>query len=234
VGNYGGVTVDAKEATMKKFDYDFKLVDLPGTYSITEYSPEELYVRSHITEKHPDIIINVLDASNLERNFFLTTQLIDMNIKVVIALNMYDELENKKVKFDYKALGEMIGIPIVPTIASKGKGLDELFAKVIDVYEERDPSVRHIHINYGSLIEKAINTIQDEIWKNPAIRVTLSSRFIAVKLLEGDKVTHEWLKKYDNYENIKLVAERTIAALEKEYGEIRIYRWCTEGNLQGT
>ena len=219
VGNYGGVTVDAKEATMKKFDYDFKLVDLPGTYSITEYSPEELYVRSHITEKHPDIIINVLDASNLERNLFLTTQLIDMNIKVVIALNMYDELENKKVKFDYKALGEMIGIPIVPTIASKGKGLDELFAKVIDVYEERDPSVRHIHINYGSLIEKAINTIQAEIWKNPAIRVTLSSRFIAVKLLEGDKVTHEWLKKYDNYENIKLVAERTIAALEKEYGE---------------
>jgi ferrous iron transport protein B len=96
VGNYGGVTVDAKEATMKKFDYDFKLVDLPGTYSITEYSPEELYVRSHITEKHPDIIINVVDASNLERNLFLTTQLIDMNIKVVIALNMYTSLRTKR------------------------------------------------------------------------------------------------------------------------------------------
>ena len=186
VGNYSGVTVDAKEATMKKEDYSFKIVDLPGTYSITEYSPEELFVRTHITENHPDIVINVVDASNLERNLFLTTQLIDMNIKVVIALNMYDELENKKIRFDYKDLGEMLGIPIIPTIASKGKGIDELFAKLIDVYEERDLSVRHIHINYGPLIEKAINDIQAEIWKNPAIRVQLSSRFIAVKLLETD------------------------------------------------
>ena len=219
VGNYSGVTVDAKEATMKKDDYSFKIVDLPGTYSITEYSPEELFVRTHITENHPDIVINVVDASNLERNLFLTTQLIDMNIKVVIALNMYDELENKKIKFDYKGLGEMLGIPIIPTIASKGKGIDELFAKLIDVYEERDLSVRHIHINYGTLIEKAINDIQAEIWKNPAIRVQLSSRFIAVKLLETDKATLAWLSKFDNYENIKKAAEIAIARLEKEYGE---------------
>jgi len=219
VGNYSGVTVDAKEATMKKDDYSFKIVDLPGTYSITEYSPEELFVRTHITEKHPDIVINVVDASNLERNLFLTTQLIDMNIKVVIALNMYDELENKQVKFDYKGLGEMLGIPIIPTIASRGKGIDELFAKLVEVYEDRDLSVRHIHINYGTLIEKAINDIQAEIWKNPAIRVTLSSRFIAVKLLETDKATLSWLKKYDNYENIKSAAEKAIAKLEKEYGE---------------
>ena len=219
VGNYSGVTVDAKEATMKKEDYSFKIVDLPGTYSITEYSPEELFVRTHITENHPDIVINVVDASNLERNLFLTTQLIDMNIKVVIALNMYDELENKKIRFDYKDLGEMLGIPIIPTIASKGKGIDELFAKLIDVYEERDLSVRHIHINYGPLIEKAINDIQAEIWKNPAIRVQLSSRFIAVKLLETDKATLSWLSKYDNYENIKKAAEIAIVRLEKEYGE---------------
>ncbi|MCE5332058.1 MAG: ferrous iron transport protein B [Bacteroidales bacterium] len=219
VGNYGGVTVDSKEATLKKDDYTFRIVDLPGTYSITEYSPEELFVRTHIIEKHPDIIINVVDASNLERNLFLTTQLIDMNIKVVIALNMFDELENKRVKFDYDGLGEMIGIPIIPTIASKGKGIDDLFTKLIEVYEDRDPSVRHIHINYGPSIEKAINDIQAEIWKNPAIRVTLSSRFIAVKLLETDKTTLAWLEKYDNYENIKSAAEKAVARLEKEYGE---------------
>src|SRR5665647_1364566 len=200
VGNYSGVTVDAKEAVLKKNGYTFKIVDLPGTYSITEYSPEELYVRMHITEKMPDIVINVVDSSNLKRNLFLTTQLIDMNIKVVIALNMYDELEKKGVLFDYEGLGKMMGIPIIPTVASKGKGVDELFAKLIEVYEDRDPSVRHIHINYGALIEDAIKKIQDVIWKDPTITDKLSSRYVAIKLLETDKTTLAQLKKYNNYE----------------------------------
>jgi len=219
VGNYSGVTVDAKEAILKKEGYTFKIVDLPGTYSITEYSPEELYVRMHITEKMPDIVINVVDSSNLKRNLFLTTQLIDMNIKVVIALNMYDELEKKGVKFDYDGLGKMLGIPIIPTIASKGTGVDELFSKLIEVYEDRDPSVRHIHINYGAFIETAIKKIQDEIWKNPQITDKLSSRYVAVKLLETDKTTLSQLKGFSNYDQIRALTERTIASLEKEYGE---------------
>ena len=219
VGNYSGVTVDAKEAILKKDGYIFKIVDLPGTYSITEYSPEELYVRTHIMEKMPDIVINVVDSSNLKRNLFLTTQLIDMNIKVVIALNMYDELEKKGVKFDYNALGEMMGIPIIPTIASKGTGIEELFTKLIEVYEDRDPSVRHIHINYGSFIEVAIKEIQDEIWKNPKITDKLSSRYVAVKLLETDKSTLAELEKYGNYEQIKAVTKKAIGRLEKEYDE---------------
>ncbi len=219
VGNYSGVTVDAKEARLKKNDYVFNIVDLPGTYSITEYSPEELYVRAHIIDRKPDIVINVVDASNLERNLFLTTQLIDMNIKVVIALNMYDELENKHIQFDYMSLGAMLGIPIIPTIASKGKGIDELFTKLIEVYEDKDLSVRHIHINYGSLIEKAINTVQTEIWKNPEIRVKLSSRFIAIKLLEGDKSTRTFLQQFSNYEQIITVVAQVVADLEKEYSE---------------
>ncbi|HLP04196.1 MAG TPA: ferrous iron transport protein B, partial [Paludibacter sp.] len=219
VGNYGGVTVDAKEAELKKDGYTFKIVDLPGTYSITEYSPEELFVRMHITEKMPDIVINVLDASNLKRNLFLTTQLIDMNIKVVIALNMYDELEKKGVDFDYGALGKMLGIPIIPTIASKGKGVDELFSKLVDVYEDRDPSVRHIHINYGTLIEESLKKIQDEIWKNPQITDKLSSRYVAIKLLETDKTILQQLKDLGNFGQIKSLADKTIAVLEKEYGE---------------
>lgn len=219
VGNYSGVTVDAKEAMLKKDGYTFKIVDLPGTYSITEYSPEELYVRTHIMEKMPDIVINVVDSSNLKRNLFLTTQLIDMNIKVVIALNMYDELEKRGVKFEYDALGEMLGIPIIPTVASKGIGVDELFKKLIDVYEDRDPSVRHIHINYGPLIETAINKIQAEIWKNPKITDKQSSRYVAIKLLETDKTTLVQLKEYGNFEQIKTLTKNTIAELEKEYGE---------------
>lgn len=219
VGNYSGVTVDAKEAFLKKDGYTFKIVDLPGTYSITEYSPEELYVRTHIMEKMPDIVINVVDSSNLKRNLFLTTQLIDMNIKVVIALNMYDELEKRGAKFDHDSLGKMLGIPIIPTVASKGIGIDKLFNKLIEVYEDRDPSVRHIHINYGSFIEGALKKIQDAIWKNPQITDKLSSRYIAVKLLETDKKTLSKLEKLSNFEQIKSLTERTIADLEKEYGE---------------
>ncbi len=219
VGNYSGVTVDAKEAKYKHAGYTFKIVDLPGTYSITEYSPEELFVRSHIIDKMPDIVINVLDASNLERNLFLTTQLIDMNIKVVIALNMYDELKKKGARFDYESLGKMIGIPIIPTVASKGTGVSELFTKLIEVYEDQDPIVRHVHINYGTLIEDSINEIQDEIWRNPSLTDKISSRFLAVKLLEHDKPTKERLKKFPNYENIKSITDKNVSFLEKEYGE---------------
>lgn len=219
VGNYSGVTVDAKEATMRRDPYTFRIVDLPGTYSITEYSPEELYVRRHITEQMPDIVVNVVDASNLERNLFLTTQLIDMNVKVVIALNMYDELEKKGVSFDYKALGRMIGIPIVPTVASKGTGVDELFDTVIEVYEDREPDVRHIHINYGEEIEKAIRGIQDEVWKSPEVTDKLSSRYVAIKLLETDKTMLSQLESCANYTEIKRKAEDAIQLLEKEYGE---------------
>jgi len=219
VGNYSGVTVDAKEAKFKRNDYIFRLVDLPGTYSITEYSPEELYVRKRIIENKPDIVINVVDASNLERNLFLTTQLIDMNIKVVIALNMYDELEKKRVVFDYKALSEMLGIPIIPTIALKGKGIDDLFAKIIDVYEDRDPIVRHIHINYGEIIEKYIREIQTEIWKNPKIRDRFSSRFVAIKLLETDKTMLRDLHQFENYKDVKRVAAQAVEKLEKSMNE---------------
>ncbi|MDP4202245.1 MAG: ferrous iron transport protein B [Bacteroidota bacterium] len=219
VGNYSGVTVDAKEATMKRDPYTFRIVDLPGTYSITEYSPEELYVRRHITEQMPDIVVNVVDASNLERNLFLTTQLIDMNVKVVIALNMYDELEKKGVAFDYRELGKMIGIPIVPTVASKGTGVDELFDKVIEVYEDREPDVRHIHINYGIEIENAIRQIQDEVWKSPEVTDKLSSRYVAIKLLETDKTMLSQLESCANFDQIKSKAQSAIQLLEKEYGE---------------
>lgn len=219
VGNYGGVTVEIKEAKVKKNGYTIKLVDLPGTYSITEFSPEELYVRVYLTEKMPDIVLNVIDASNLERNLFLTTQLIDMDLKVVIALNMYDELEKKGDKLDYKALGKMLGIPIVPTVATKGEGIEELLQKIIDVYEDKDPIVRHIHINYGPIIEKAIKQIQDVIWQNPIITDKLSSRYLAIKLLEGDKAILSELEKYENYPQIKSITKQAIQNVEKEYGD---------------
>lgn len=221
VGNYGGVTIDTHEAKFKLNDYNFNITDLPGTYSLTAYSPEELFVRKHITDATPDIVINVLDSSNLERNLYLTTQLIDMDIKVIIALNMYDELEEKGAKFDYENLGKMIGIPIIPTVSSKGKGINELFEKVIDVYEDKDPSVRHIHVNYGNNIEKSIQTVQQKIkiTENYSLTDKISSRFLAIKLIEKDKDALEKIKNCSNYAHIKETAEQEINKLEKNLNE---------------
>ncbi|HAH26089.1 MAG TPA: ferrous iron transport protein B, partial [Prolixibacteraceae bacterium] len=215
VGNYAGVTIDAKEAKFKQGNYEFLISDLPGTYSITEYSPEELYVRNHIAEKRPDVVVNVVDASNLERNLFLTTQLIDMNIKVVIALNMYDELEEKSAKLDFNHLGEMMGIPMVPTVASKGKGLKELFDRIIMVYEERDPIVRHIHINYGQEIEKSIRAIQLQLKKEDQVKHSYSTRFLAIKLLEEDKHTLSLLKGHLIFEAVKKTSDHETGRLEQ-------------------
>lgn len=219
VGNYSGVTVGAKEAVMKHNGYTFRIFDLPGTYSITEYSPEELYVREHILNNLPDIVINVLDASNLERNLFLTTQLIDMDIKVVAALNMYDELKQKGMQFDYEAFGRMLGVPIVPTTASKGIGIDVLLSRLIEVYEDRDPIVRHIHINYGALIEDSIRNIQSELWKNLDLNPKMSSRYVAIKLIEKDKTTLKQLQAYQNFDKIIATTNAAIELLEREYGE---------------
>jgi ferrous iron transport protein B len=191
VGNYSGVTVDAKMAQFVQDEYQFNIVDLPGTYSITHYTPEELYVRNYIFEQTPDVVINVIDSSNLERNLFLTTQLIDMDIKVVIALNMFDELQKRGDQFDYESLGKMIGIPIVPTIGTSGKGLKQLFETVIDVYHDNHPYIRHIHINYGKELEHSISEIQKLIKQPKNFHLTdlISSRFLSIKLLENDNLS---------------------------------------------
>ncbi|MBU8891729.1 MAG: ferrous iron transport protein B [Bacteroidales bacterium] len=214
VGNYSGVTIDSKSARFKFNDYSLNITDLPGTYSLSAYSPEELYVRKFIFGEMPDVVINVVDASNLERNLYLTTQLIDMDIKVIIALNMYDELRKKGDEFDFESLGKMIGIPIIPTIGSKGFGIKDLFNKAIDVYEDNDPTVRHIHINYGKDVENSIKIIQDQIWENKKLTDVVSSRFYAIKLLEKDASANFTLSKWGNYESIKQVSEKEIKKLE--------------------
>ncbi len=219
VGNYSGVTIDAKLAKFQLDDYTFNLTDLPGTYSISAYTPEELYVRKFIFDESPDVVINVIDASNLERNLFLTTQLIDMDIKVVIALNMFDELEKTGNQFDFTHLGNMIGIPMIPTVGSKGKGIKELFRKVIDVYEDQEPSVRHIHINYGLNVEEAIKNIQNEIKKNKSLTDKISSRFLAIKLLEKDKWATASIVNWENYFTMADTIEKEVTRLEILYTE---------------
>ncbi len=219
VGNYGGVTVDSKNARFKYKGYTFNITDLPGTYSLTAYTPEEVYVRKYIHENNPDIVVNVVDASNLERNLYLTTQLIDMDIKVVVALNMYDELLHKGDKFDYKSLGKMVGIPFVPTVSSKGKGVTNVFDTIINVFADKDKTIRHIHINYGDYIERSIKVIQQKVKENCNITIDYSSRYLSIKLLEKDKLVHSLLVKVDNYEEIKKITEEEIKKLEGIFKE---------------
>ena len=190
VGNYSGVTVDAKVGRAEYEGYEFHLVDLPGTYSLSAYSPEELYVRKQLVEETPDIVINVIDASNLERNLYLTTQLIDMHVRMVCALNMYDETEERGDHIDYEKLSELFGTPMVPTVFTSGRGVKELFHQVIAVYEgKEDESLqfRHIHINHGHEIEQGIKDIQEHLKNYPDLRQQYSTRYLAIKLLEGDK-----------------------------------------------
>ena len=188
VGNYSGVTVDAKEGHFQYNGYDITLVDLPGTYSLSAYSPEELYVRKNLLEAMPDVVVNVVDASNIERNLYLTTQLIDMNLRTVMALNMYDELKHKGDKLDIKQLGWLLGLPVCPTVSRDGQGIPELLDTVIKIYEQSDPKLaRHIHINHGTELEKSIRRLQMILYGNHDLRSQYSTRYLAIKYLETDK-----------------------------------------------
>jgi len=307
-GNYSGVTVDAKEGSLTFRDYTFKIVDLPGTYSLSAYSPEEVYVRRHLVEDAPDVVVNVVDASNLERNLFLTTQLIDMNVRMVIALNMYDELQASGNKLDHLQLSKLLGAPVIPTIGRKGWGLDTLFHVIIKVYEgtdffnkegeidldslhelheyyhqhdldhelleeihedtehrmtpeqlerehlehreylekkyrhrrrqahsrngEEDASshhhehryqvgvmTRHIHVNHGPVLEKSIQAIRAEIVKNESIRDKYSTRFLAIKLLEGDKEVEKLIRTLPDSKEILEVRDRSVSIVTEKLKE---------------
>ncbi len=219
VGNYSGVTVDAKQGHFKYGGYDFNIVDLPGTYSLSCYSPEELYVRRYLRDEMPDVIINVVVASNLERNLYLTTELIDMDRSMVIALNMYDELERSGSSIDYKLLGEMIGVPIVPTVSRNGEGINQLFETVIRVYEGRDKAVRHIHVNLGHELETGVSRIKDMIKADAAVGVHFSPRYLAIKMLEHDEEAQKMLKASPDYEKISIVRDEEVARIERDTKE---------------
>ncbi len=187
VGNYSGVTVDAKEGKFEYKGYKITLVDLPGTYSLSAYSPEELYVRKNLLEKTPDVVLNVVDASNIERNLYLTAQLIDMSMPVVMALNMYDELQSKGDKIDTEQLGYLLGMPICPTVCRSSKGIPDLFDTVIEMYENHSPRVsRHIHINHGHELEQSIDRIKLLLQRDQDLRARYSTRYLAIKYLEND------------------------------------------------
>ncbi|MCM1369607.1 MAG: ferrous iron transport protein B [Candidatus Amulumruptor caecigallinarius] len=217
VGNYAGVTVDAREGTLKYNGYRFNVVDLPGTYSLSAYSPEELYVMRYLREETPDVIINVVVASNLERNLYLTTELIDMNLPMVIGLNMYDELKKSNADLDYDTLGKMLGVPFVPTIASTGWGLNKLLDTVIGVYEMTNPDTRHIHVKLSPVIEDAVSVLNSEFKGDRSISAHFSPRFLAIKFLEKDPEVEQMLQ---NHPRISAWQKMRTEAEEKITGQL--------------
>jgi len=219
VGNYGGVTVDSKEGKFKHGGYTFHIVDLPGTYSLSAYTPEELFVRRHIVEEQPDVVINIVAASNLERNLYLTTELIDMEVPAVIALNMYDELQETGSEFDYQSLSEMIGIPIVPTVAKSGVGIGDLFDTVIRVYEKKEPIVRRVHIPYGNTVENAISKLNILLQKQTDHQLIFPRRYISIKLLEKDKDVEAYARTLSDTEEIYTLRDNEIKYIEETLKE---------------
>lgn len=239
------------------------IVDLPGTYSLSAYTPEEIYVRRHIIDETPDVIINVVDSSNLERNLYLTTQLIDMNVRMVVALNMYDELEASGNTLDYLLLGKLFGVPMVPTVCKRNIGVDRLFHVVINLYEGADfidkkghihPEVakeimdwhqslpnfkdhgehpadythgkepvgkvfRHIHINHGPDLEKAIDAVKEEISKNEFIRHKYSTRYLAIKLLENDPEIERFIHTLPNAVEVEKKRDKAARRIQETMNE---------------
>ncbi len=215
VGNYSGVTVDSKIGTFFHRGYTINLVDLPGTYSLTEFSPEELYVRAFLTEQHPDVVLNIVNAGNLERNLFLTTQLIDQNPRMVMALNMYDELKASGDKLDHESLSKMLGFPIVPVVAKTGEGIDNVLEAIVSVYEEKATQTKHIHINYGEEVEAAIVQVKQLL--QSSIQTNFPARYVALKLIEGDSVVRQMLNGLPNADEIYETASECRKRIEQTY-----------------
>ena len=218
VGNYSGVTVDSKYGHMSYRGYEFDIYDLPGTYALSAYTPEEVYVRKHLIDNTPDVIINVVTASNLERNLYLTTELIDINLRMVVALNMFDEIEKDGANLDYDLLGKMIGVPMIPTVSRTGDGIDRLFDTVIDIYEDNSPSSRHIHINHGTCIEDSVARLVEKLKRDDSLS-GYHTRYLALKFLEGDAEIERLLATNEHYDDWAALRNREKQRVEKELGE---------------
>ena len=219
VANWSGVTVEKREGVLKQNGHTIKIVDLPGIYSLSSYSIEEIVARNFIINENPDVIINVVDAGNLDRNLYLTTQLIEMGAKVCLALNMIDEAKSKGLIIKTDILGTLLGMPVVETVARKSIGIKELIDSAITVAEKRSQKTRHLHLNYSHDIENEISKIQSCIWSNHLIGEKYSTRWLSIRLLENDNDIIDKLKDYPNYNEIINQGLQSRRLLEKKFND---------------
>ena len=220
VGNYSGVTVGAKSGHCVYRGYHFEITDLPGTYALSAYTPEERFVRHHLATQTPDVVINSVVASNIERNLYLTTELIDINPRMVVALNMYDELKASGSTLDYDSLGRMLGVPMVPVEARNNKGINDLLDTVINVYENRDERVRHIHINMGPVIDESLRKLNGDMsLHRDELPKAFPPRYWAMKMLESDKQAEEALHGCERYPVWVEIRDREAKRITEALGE---------------
>ena len=220
VGNYSGVTVGAKSGHCEYKGYHLEITDLPGTYALSAYTPEERFVRHHLATQTPDVVINSVVASNIERNLYLTTELIDINPRMVVALNMYDELKASGSTLDYDSLGRMLGVPMVPVEARNNKGINDLLDTVINVYENRDERVRHIHINMGPVIDESLRKLNSDMsLHRDELPKAFPPRYWAMKMLESDKQAEESLRSCERYPVWAEIRDREAKRISEALGE---------------
>lgn len=217
VGNYCGVTVAVKKGKYKKYDYTFNISDLPGTYSLSAITPDELFVVNHLLTDRPDVVINVVDSSNLERNLYLTMLLTEMDLKVVVALNMYDELKSRGEILDIKKLSRKIGVPIIPTVSTKGQSIDEVFDNVISLHKNKQQEIQQKSIDYGPTVERSIHGISEIIPLNYTQQTGISKRGLALRLIEKDTFINALLSKDERIEENQGVIIKHIEDIEKKY-----------------
>lgn len=193
VGNWAGVTVEKKEGVIHKYGYELKIVDLPGTYSLTPFSIEEIIARNYILDESPDVVIDIIDASNLERSLYLATQLRELDCKVLYVLNMADVARSRGIKIDADKLSELLDIPVVFTVGNKNQGTDEVLKRAIELAESPVDFSKRRRVKYSNDIEEAIRQLRTLISEIAAGRLRYNPRWMAIKLLEDDKIVKERL-----------------------------------------
>ncbi|MDP4182442.1 MAG: ferrous iron transporter B, partial [Bacillota bacterium] len=212
VGNWPGVTVEKKEGSFISDGKTVKVIDLPGTYSLGAFSEDEAVARDYIINEKPDVVVNIVDSTNIERNMYLTSQLLEMGANIIVALNMYDEAKAKNIEIDIDGLADMLGVPVLPTVATKNKGLkelSELFFKSSD-----NVSKEPLRINYGKEIEESIGKLQEEVKKEADMLAQYDSRWLSIKLLEGDRGINDFAKKFNNYDVLEKMRLNLVKKLE--------------------
>ncbi|MCU0822239.1 MAG: ferrous iron transport protein B [Spirochaetes bacterium] len=217
VANWSGVTVEKREGTVRHNGHTIKFVDLPGTYSLSSYSIEEIITRDFILNDRPDVIMNVVDAGNIERNLYLTSQLIDMGAKVIMALNMVDEADSKGFVIDTDKLGILLGIHIIKTVGTKSSGIDDLKNAVVDIFLKKSLLIRHIHLNYGADVETEIKKVQSAIWTDESIGGAYSTRWLSIGLLENDSDIKKRIREYPHFSSIMEQSKKGRTAIEKKF-----------------
>ncbi len=193
VGNWPGVTVEKKEGSCGMRGCRIKVIDLPGVYSLTAYSIDEVIARDYIVEQHPDVVVDIVDASNLERNLYLTVQLLEMGANVIVALNMMDSAESKGHRINKTVLSDLLGVPVVPMVASRSRGTEELL-DAIEKAAGGEAERRPFHISYGREVDEELDVLEELISRNGTLANRYPPRWLAIKLLEEDEEVMEKLE----------------------------------------